>query len=166
MIKNILIAVSLAVSVVANANTADITDFRGIAWGTHFSKHASEMTLVEKKDQMACYDRAGSKMKVGTADLTQVSYCYWNDEFLFGYMKTEGAGEFSDMLGVLTGQFGHPYIPNRYLDEYHWKSAESATVLLKCIYGYTCSTVIESVKINKKRWADKSREAESAGNDL
>lgn len=161
-----LVGAALLISSAAAAFDNEPDGFRGIKWGTPFSAHAKELTLVEKGKDENYYLRKGEKMSIGGAELKQLAYGYWKNQFVSVFIETLGVGNKSALLEAFRAQFGQGYKPNQFLDEYLWRGA-TTTMSVKCSpIGDKCKAFLFSTELMAKQSEESKKAAAGAAKDF
>lgn len=161
-----LVGATMLFSSVAGAFDNEPDGFRGIKWGAPFSAHAKELTLVEKGKDENYYLRKGDKMSIGGAELKQLAYGYWKDQFVSVFIETSGAGNKSALLEAFRSQFGSGYKPNQFMDEFLWRGA-TTTMSVKCSpIGEKCKAFLFSTELTAKQSEEKKKAAAGAAKDF
>ncbi len=62
-------------------NDLKLTGFRELSWGDPVSQHESKLTLFQKGEGFALYQRKDETLLIGTAKLTNLIYSFNNGKF-------------------------------------------------------------------------------------
>jgi hypothetical protein len=152
----------LSLNSVAFASENEPEGFRGIKWGTAFSKHSTEMVLKEKN----IYTRKGDQMTIGGAKLKELSYFYYKGQFSGVFVETVGIQNEQALIAALRAQFGAPSQPNQFMEQYLWDGAITSIVASCSSVTHVCGVLFQSQELSKVETADKQKIAEKGKKDF
>jgi hypothetical protein len=99
----------------AETNTSEQTEqrsypnepdgFRGIKWGTSLDSLAGMRYFTDIGGQK-CYTRKGDILKLGQAELRNISYCFWQGKFCSVIVSCDGVVNYSALKEAVFKQFG------------------------------------------------------------
>lgn len=114
-----LLIVSVFVTIPAFPFQNEPDGFRGIKWGTNITE-IKDMQLVDSgKDSEYCY-RKSDKMKIGDADIAEISYGFYKNRFYVVFVEYKGFLNFTKLKAVLFNLYGKPLQPNQFMEKYFW----------------------------------------------
>jgi hypothetical protein len=113
----LIISVCVAIPALAFQNEPD--GFRGIKWGTNISE-LSDMLVVESGKDTLYYSRKDENMKVGDADIDQISYGFYKNRFFVVLVEYHGHSNFTKLKAILIDQYGKAEQPNQLMERYFW----------------------------------------------
>ena len=93
--------------------------FRGIKWGTNISE-LTDMRVVETGKDSLYYVRKNDTVKIGDADIDQISYGFYKSRFFQVLVEYKGYVNFTKLKAILIGQYGKPEQPNQLMEKYFW----------------------------------------------
>jgi hypothetical protein len=156
----------LGVCAAAAAFENEPDGFRGIKWGSDFSQHKNEMTLIESGKETNFYMRKGDKMSIGGASLSKIVYAYQLERLHSVMIETEGVENKSALIAAFKSQFGTGEKPNRFIDEYRW-AGPIAFVHIKCnSIRNSCRASLSSVEMLRADRERSKKQAEGAKKDF
>jgi hypothetical protein len=112
-----IISVFVVIPVFAFQNEPD--GFRGIEWAANISA-LTDMLIVESGKDSEYYCRKNDKMKIGDADIDQISYGFYKNRFYVVLVEYHGFLNFTKLKTILLEQYGKPDQPNRLMENYFW----------------------------------------------
>jgi hypothetical protein len=155
----------LATSAPAAAFQNEPTGFRGLLWGADFASVAAQMRLTEDDGGMKFYSRAGDPLKIGAADLKEISYGFYKGQLSEVIASSERDSD-EQLIEAFTAQFGKGQKPNQFMRDLIWQgSAADAGIVCNDI-EHTCAGVLNSVAMKTRQQADKAAAAAGAGKDF
>lgn len=95
-------------------------DFRGIVWGEHFDKIKNIMNIREDGGDNKFYTRDDDVFKVGEADLKNIIYAFYKNEFYSVIVQYEGNSNHRIIKDVLFQKYGEGNKSNNFMDYYSW----------------------------------------------
>ena len=93
--------------------------FRGTKWGTNISE-LTDMLVVESGKDTLFYCRKNDTMKIGDADIDQISYGFYKSRFFQVLVEYKGYVNSTKLKAILIGQYGKPEQPNQLMEKYFW----------------------------------------------
>jgi hypothetical protein len=93
--------------------------FSGIKWGTNISQ-LTDMLVVESGKDTLFYCRKNENMKIGDADIDQISYGFYKSRFFQVLVEYKGYVNSTKLKAILIGQYGKPEQPNQLMEKYFW----------------------------------------------
>lgn len=137
--------------------------FRDLKFG---SAATSNSVLVEDDGAFKCYHRPSDALSIGDAALSELTYCYYNNELGTVIVKTDGISNSQAFLAVLNAAYGDGYQSNKYIEKYYWWGE-----LVTLSYDRNSITddsivIMSSKSIRKKQSDDKRATAEKAAEGL
>jgi hypothetical protein len=129
-LRNIALVVPLLLTAQALAFNNEPTGFRGIEWGTDFSKVAGQFERAPGPGTDN-YRRKNEKPAFGAASLQSLTYSFYRGKFagvvMRGSMKESGRA----MMDALRSQYGDGSQPDASAQQYFW-SGETGSIVLDC----------------------------------
>ena len=113
----LLISVYVAIPAFAFQNEPD--GFRGIKWGTNISE-LNDMLVAESGKDTVYYIRKNDTLKIGNADIDQISYGFYKNRLFVVLVEYNGYLNFTKLKAILIDQYGKPEQPNRLMEKYFW----------------------------------------------
>ena len=114
-----LLIISVYVAIPAFAFQNEPDGFRGIKWGTNISE-LTDMLVAESGKDTLYYVRKNDTMKIGDADIDQISYGFYKSRFFQVLVEYKGYVNFTKLKAILIGQYGKPEQPNQLMEKYFW----------------------------------------------
>jgi hypothetical protein len=114
-----LLIISVYVAIPAFAFQNEPDGFRGIKWGTNISE-LTDMLVVESGKDTLYYARKTDNMKIGDADIGQISYGFYKNRFFVALVEYKGYVSFTKLKAILFDQYGKPEQPNQPMENYFW----------------------------------------------
>ena len=115
----ILLIISVYVAIPAFAFQNEPDGFRGIKWGTNI-RELTDMLVVESGKDTLYYARKTDNMKIGDADIGQISYGFYKNRFFVALVEYKGYVNSTKLKAILIGQYGKPEQPNQLMEKYFW----------------------------------------------
>ena len=114
-----LLIISVYVAIPGLAFQNEPHGFRGIKWGTNISE-LTDMLVVESGKDTLYYARKTDNMKIGDADIGQISYGFYKNRFFVALVEYKGYVNFTKLKAILFDQYGKPEQPNQLMENYFW----------------------------------------------
>lgn len=134
--------------------------FLDMTFGDSFEKHAAKLVLVEKGDTL--YYRLKSPVKsLGDAKLHDLAVGFYKGRMSDVMIRTKGYVNSRAILKVLTANYGDPYQPNEYLEEYYWFGNVVRVSFDQNSISDDATVWISSIAEYERYEADKAKTAES-----
>jgi hypothetical protein len=126
-----LLIVTFGISIPALAFENEPDRFRGIKWGTNISElpEINTSALVEDEGGLKSYARKNDKMKIGDADIDQISYNFYKNRFCGILIRFHGHSNFIEVKEDFVRQYGKPNRPNEYMERYRWEGKTVGIIL-------------------------------------
>ena len=103
--------------------------FRGIKWGTNIND-ISGMTCIECDDKyQEFYIRKDDKMRIGDAEIKNISYGFYKDRFLSVIIQFEEHNNFKILKSKILQLFGKGNKPNPDIEQYYWRGRDVGIAL-------------------------------------
>jgi hypothetical protein len=139
--------------------------FRGIKWGTDV-KDVPKLVKVEDSGSFKAYKKSQDKLKIGEADVKNVFYGFYDNQFAMVLIEYFGSSSFSLLKETLFQLYGTGLRPNRFMENYMWHgkivdiSMEYSEITKK-------GSIIYSYKpIGDKNLKDRKEKAKKGAKDL
>jgi hypothetical protein len=114
-----LLIISICVSIPVFAFQNEPDGFRGIKWGTNI-RELNDMLVAESGKDTVYYIRKNDTLKIGDADIDQISYGFYKNRFYVVLVEYNGFLNFTKLKTILFDQYGKPDQPNQLMDKYFW----------------------------------------------
>jgi hypothetical protein len=148
-----LLALPVFLAAHAFAFQNEPTGFRGIEWGTEFSKIADQFERPVAPNS-TIYRRKNDKLSMGAASLESLRYSFYKGKFAGVFIRAKMTTNGRLLMDALRAQFGEGRQPDRASQEYFW-DGEIGSVVLDCdAVKDECSLGIFSAAAMKQRDAD------------
>jgi hypothetical protein len=158
-----VLAFTATVSAFAFQNEPD--GFRGIKWGSDFSQHKNQMTLVEG-GKFNLYRREGDKMSIGGAKLESIQYGYEQNRFVVVIIDTEGAANKSALIDAFRSQFGPASKSSHDPEEQQWWGSKTLIHIECQPFLDACRAAMTSMEMLKAERERRRKAAEGAKKDF
>ena len=134
--------------------------FRDLAFETSIDS-ISGMTLIEDGGNTKFYVRESDTLKIGENKLESIHYGFYKGKLSSIIIKTTGYTNSRGVLDVLNENYGTPYRPNQFMDDYDWFGKK-----LTIMYDENSATNNASIYFFSKPMADleKADKKQSAKN--
>jgi len=136
--------------------------FRGIAWGTPIGQLGKEMKVVESHPDIVYYQRAGDSLKIGGAQLKEISYGFYKGKLSSVIIQATDLQK-DPLYDAMEAQFG-PTSKSDYEDFWIWEGTNT-NISLDC-NAVRCNAVFSSVASEAQKKADAAEAAKKAGKDF
>jgi len=78
---------------------------------------------------LRCYTRPHDDLTVGTGKLSDLKYCFWNNQLLTVMGNTKGLANSQSLLETLQSKYGSGYQGNEYIARYIWGMSSPITIM-------------------------------------
>lgn len=93
--------------------------FRDAVFETDFTSY-QDMALLEDGGDNKYYKRTSDALKIGEAELTEISYGFYKGKLASILLKTNSLTDSRALLETLAAQYGKGWQANRYIQKYSW----------------------------------------------
>lgn len=155
--------VLLSLLLSSSALAAPAPTFRGFTFG-EACPSGEGWSMLEESQDVQVWSRAGEKLVIGDAAITEVSYVCWRGATpapLQGVLVSFEQSQATTLLVTLTAQWGKPSQANPYIPTYLW--AGPVRAYLNSSDGVLLITHVATWKLQE---ADIKARAAAAGADL
>lgn len=143
---------------------AEPDGFRGLKWGQPVIE--AEFSKIDTQKKMSIYSRRDDRLRIGDADLLNLTYGFYDGQFHSVLIKTDGSQNGRALLAALKSQFGDAYQQNRYIEKYSW-FGQQAYIVIDCRSSFvSCQAIIASKAVQDAKEADDKRAAANAKGDF
>lgn len=150
MRKMLIVVLSLAMPCAALAFQNEPWGYGGIKWGTTFEQVADEFVQVSISRDRAFYRRKGEKYTIDGAELSDVTYEFYQGVFVGVMILTkQGIQNQNALKEAVIKRFGAGEQPDRSFEHFFW-SGDIAQMSLACVEAF-CDLRIESKVLADRR---------------
>lgn len=154
MLRKFAPALMILIAIQANAYPNEPAGFRGIPWGAEASAYGDELILASQKGDTTMYSRAGDKLGIGDAVLSDLKYVFYKGQLSSVMMTTTGIDNRRKIRDAFEAQFGTPMRPNRYLEDFLWDGPVTRIGLNCNTVSHRCTALIFSREMFARERAD------------
>lgn len=139
--------------------------FRNYHFGDDISQF-QDLKVVEDDGDSKFYSSTNENLKVGGADLKDITYGFYKGKLANVFIKTPGLTDSRALLDALKAQYGRPFQPNQFMQRYSWLGKNVYLNYDENSIDGTAKVYMTSEAIRKQQQADEKDAAKKASKDL
>lgn len=160
--------ITMALCIVATScylQAADTEGFRDMKWGDSPTKDMI-IDSTEKTTNTKMYHLKNDKLNIGDAQLTGISYTYFDNKFMSTSIKFKGYANYSSIKSTLETKYGNSYRPNKYLEKYWWFGGNSTVGIIFSTVNDEGIVFIMNTQLSDQSELYKKNNSSNAAKDL
>ncbi|MBC8084112.1 MAG: hypothetical protein H7Z21_12960 [Hymenobacter sp.] len=168
--KHLLLLCLLLLAIPSRAQFANALDakngFRDAVFGASVETLPGATPLGQGEGDTQCYSRATDELKIGDAQLSDISYCYYKGRLYSVTLATAGAANSRALRDALEAAYGRTGQSDRYTLARDWSGRVVGLSYAENPISRDATATMYSKALSKQKAADAKANAKRAKADL